>query len=203
MYRDGKVVGGKDLTYGPGIDWAAGQFPVQSDKELWLPIRTGSDDRYNGLLANLTDVADCSLDSAGKIKVRPYGNLTLRMFGDQGDLLNSFDLGAALARPNQETVLTGDSKGKASITVEALAEGIQIVEFSLKGKVLTWNVTGAFEKIKIWGINKIDRSYFEADAERNAKGTYHILDGDDATAYELQVFDANLNPAAEKQVEVK
>jgi class 3 adenylate cyclase len=60
MYLDGKPIDAKAILYGPGIGPKAGQFPLKSDKDLWLPVRTGSDDRYTGLLANLTQVATCS-----------------------------------------------------------------------------------------------------------------------------------------------
>jgi hypothetical protein len=202
MYLDGKVVDGQKLLYGPGIDWKAGQFPVQADKELWLPVRTGSDDRYSGLFADLTDVVDCSLDSAGRVQVQPFGNLQLKVFGDQGDVLSSFDLGPALARANQEIELAGDSKGQASITVEVLAQGIRIIEFSLNGKRLRWKVTGALSDIKIQGMHR--HFTFEADVTRAREGTYDIsIDGGQFDTYALQVLDAHLNIVAEKWVEVK
>src|SRR5262249_13418813 len=64
MLLAGKDVEPRNLLYGPGIGFNSGQFPLDSDKELWLPVKTGSDDRYSGLLADLTHVATCRFDAS-------------------------------------------------------------------------------------------------------------------------------------------
>ena len=122
MYLDDKLVDGSTLLYGPGIGSKAGTFPVRSDKELWLPIRTGSDDHYKARLADLTGVAECSIDQVGKVQIHAKGDVKLKMFTDQGETLNSFDLNTAFDSPNQEIVLTGDPRQRSSITVEAIAD---------------------------------------------------------------------------------
>src|ERR1039458_7826781 len=122
MYLDDKLVDGSTLLYGPGIGSKAGTFPVRSDKELWLPIRTGSDDHYKARLADLTGVAECSIDQVGKVQIHAKGHVKLKMFTDQGETLNSFDLNTAFDSPNQEIVLTGDPRQRSSITVEAIAD---------------------------------------------------------------------------------
>jgi formylglycine-generating enzyme required for sulfatase activity len=139
----GKPVDAGTLLYGPGIGSAAGHFPAQSDKELWLPVRTGSDDRYSDLLADLTDVADCWIDVDGKAQVRPKGRLTLKMFADNGEALNSFDLTDALRVPNQEVDLRGDPKQRAMISVIILAR--QVTRVNPKdGLTYVWIPPGKF-----------------------------------------------------------
>jgi hypothetical protein len=141
MYLDDKLVNGNDLLYGPGIGSKAGQFPVQSDRELWLPVRTGSEDHYRGLLANLTEVADCSADSEGNGQIHAKGRIYLKMFTDRGDTLNSFDLTTVLASPNQKITLKGDPKGKATVTVEALVQPGHSKSVVVSGKTI-WMDTG-------------------------------------------------------------
>jgi hypothetical protein len=198
FYRDGKTVEGRQLLYGPGIRYESGQFPFQTDKELWLPIRTGSDDRYSGLLADLTSVADCS---AEEVRVRPYGRLSLGMFADNGELLNVFDLSEALATPNQEFVLVGESKEKASLTVEVLAQPLRIVRFSHVGNILTWKVSGAFSDILLQGLDQ--DSTEELNSSRSPEDTYDISGDRKFLSYALQVLDQNLNVAREKQISNK
>lgn len=124
IYLDNRPVDANTLLYGPGLGSKAGRFPVQSDKELWLPVRTGSDDRYNGILANFTEVAECSSDTAGNAQIRPKGLITLKMFSDHGDILDSFDISSALAAPNHEIMLSGDLKGRAALAVEILVGSV-------------------------------------------------------------------------------
>jgi hypothetical protein len=175
MKLDGKVIPDNFVLYGPGLGSIFGQFPVPGHKELWLPVQTGSNDRYSGIYANLSGIADCeayvwrpgpyalTADQTAAIlgpvattdgprksegtknsptppvklsKIPAKGRVELVMKSDGGNVLNRFDLSAALAAPGQEVVLSGDPQGKATIAVMAIAN-----HADSKGFVVTTEVT--------------------------------------------------------------
>ena len=128
IYMDDKPIDGKMLLHGGGIGLKPGKFPVESEKELWLPLRAGSDDRYTDLVADLSDVAHCVTTPSGTVQIQPKGHITMKMYAAPStwwrspELLNTFDLDSALKAPNQETQLRGEANTKGWVKVEPLAK---------------------------------------------------------------------------------
>jgi len=120
MYLDGKRVD-DDLLYNAIVAAPDQHFPVQSNNEVWMPVDSGAAKRYKGFTGTLLPVADCSGTTSDVMRIIPRGKVTLKMFLDNGTLIDTFDLGPVLQSPGKVIALNGNETGNATVSFHATA----------------------------------------------------------------------------------
>lgn len=139
LYQDDRRVD-DDILYNLVEASPDHHFPVQSNKELWIPVDTRAERRYKGLTANILPVVDCSHTTPDVMRIIPKGKLTLKMFADNGELIDTFDLAPLFESPGKVLALAGNETGNATVSFDAsafasVATGPDInLEFSLTAK---------------------------------------------------------------------
>jgi hypothetical protein len=95
-------------------------IPPRDPSQSAVQSTLGSTDRaHKSMSAGRKSSPPVSAARLTRIPAR--GKVELVMKSDSNDLLNRFDLSAALAAPGQEVTLSGDPQGRATISVVAVA----------------------------------------------------------------------------------
>jgi len=116
LYLDGKRVPDNQLLI-QGVP-----FPLESQKEAWLPVRAGADEHFAGYRVNIGSLARVQNNGKGPASVLPLGTLAIELVSDNGDSYGNVNIASIFAARGQSTKVSPQNSSNFTLSLRVPAE---------------------------------------------------------------------------------